>query len=149
MDITNVRYQFEHKMLPLMFYATRQDFFKSVDNNPELAYQVMKTICIGANMKIPYANNDFEFSFLKGYDRITILRLKLPEPERTPLCERIYFVTDDKWHKFCYYTIEKGFFGENRLCGWEQSPDMHINYGTCTKDTEVKKILEIFNSMRA
>ena len=114
--IHEIRYTLEHRMLPGWFYGEGQ--------------RLTERICADSSVD----------------EKITVLKLTVPEPEDAPLCYRIYMIYNDGFTHVGYFTVEKGNgpVADDRhfLCSWDLQ--MHLNHGCCLPEEELQRVLALY-----
>ena len=143
-DITvqNVRYHFEHKLLPHYFYQAPYRIMTHLLSK-SVMYSWQK-LCNYNEIDPTYNEKDTKTSlyFLAGDgedDDLLIERVVLPEPDQDLLCYRIYLLYDVYKEKAVYYTIESDKMTNEMfpydggefvfVCSWDEDGS-HYNYGT-------------------
>ena len=127
-------YQFQHKILPEMFFRKPNVFMQSfVEGGNEMLCQVHSIGYQQYGVSFPYKPEQYEVVGEAINRDLYALTLKFPEPEVTALCYYIFLVFDPDLERLSFFTLEKGeaFFGKDEmafLCGW--TPDgSHLTYG--------------------
>ena len=126
----DVRYYFEHRLLPSMYYDDPEKLLDTL-RDPG-AFDIWLWLTEQVGMDVTYQEENFRFRELNREDGIYMLIQELPKPEDTPLCSRLYFCYQAETKTAWYYTIEyDNFFGESYfLCAWTQDGN-HLDFGTC------------------
>ena len=124
----DVRYYFEHRMLPQMFFDMPEAIILYLQEGK--AFDLWKSLTDNIGFPLTFTEDQFT---VRGYlqeDGSTLLQLELPKPEDTPLCYRVYFYRSAAGTDH-YFTIEyDDFFGEAAyLCAWTAEGN-HLNFGT-------------------
>lgn len=96
-----------------------------------------------------YSASDFSVKNFEIDANHSILEVEMPEPEVSPLCEKLIIAVDSSMKVIRYLTVEKGFaegpFASGPfLCEWKLSNEssegrMHLNYGNFSQP----KLMEI------
>lgn len=123
-----VRYAFEHNMLPRYFYADPQNL---IDRVAELGLYVLWASVATENGADPtYPEEDYVIHMYDLEDGGTLMQIELPDPDANLLCYRIYFLYNPETGEAGYYTAESDTFspGTCFLCGWDQE-GKHLNFG--------------------
>ena len=119
----DVRYYFEHRMLPQEFYEAPE---KTMDSLLEKGlYERWNRYTADSGFDSPYPAESFSVREIPRNGDVRILVLAMPKPEKTLLCYRIYLCLDPESGTAMYFTAEydiyEGFFDESCLiCGWKQ-----------------------------
>ena len=157
-SLTDVRYYFEHRLLPHDLYENADRLIPFLQQNGVAA--LWTNFTLNNDLDPVYTKDQFGTREFPQADGTTILLLTLPMPEVTPLCCRVYLCWNEQTGKAAYYTVEyDDNFGEKWfLCGWSQD-GTHLNYGVidtiqdCNDPeyenalaAELSKILELLNS---
>lgn len=138
-DITDARYLLEHRILPKYFFKEKESFIVTlVRSEKNIPFELIQKICEEEEIELPYTPEDFDMVPFNVTNSIKGLCLDFPEPERSPLCWRIYLLFDMDLKKYGYYTVEKGEDDSDFVCGWQEEEESlsHVNYGFCPEELE-------------
>lgn len=118
----DVRYYFEHRLLPQAFYEAPIGLMESLRKDG--LYDRWKSYTAGLGFSGPYSGADFGVRDMMQDSGIRMMLLTMPKPESMLLCYRIYLCFDPSSGTAAYYTAEydlvEGFFDEGcLLCGWK------------------------------
>lgn len=143
-----VRYFLEHKALPEELYSDHGGglVVAILKERGKFFVQALNILGKEEGYTCPYSEDDYVFKpqLIRGKGRapdLAILEIDMPEPERMPLCSRVYICHDDKLDHIRYYTVERTYDGSSMLCGWDQ--ECHSNYGPAPSD-EKELFLKIY-----
>ena len=128
-SLYQVRYYFEHQMLPASYYDMPEEVLTFLQE--EGPYELWRRVTESFGLDPTYAEADFRAEVLEDTDEVRILRLNLPEPDGNTLCPRVYFVYYPETGNGAYVTVESDTFMPDAyfICGW--TPDgTHMNYGS-------------------
>lgn len=148
MTIREIRYFFEHKLLPMWFFQKKEELIAILlDKNANMPFVVMNDICEKEGVKMTYEPTQYNSVMYVMTKEITMVMLNMPKPESEPLCHRIYLVFDKDYKKLGYFTVEEGNKFGNFMCGWDKDGS-HINYGSCPSEQkqELIKIMDIYTA---
>ena len=126
----NVRYYFEHRLLPSLYFENPEAYISFYETNG--IFSLWNAYTEFQDFDTTYTADEFEVRNISPVEDIILLMLKMPEPEETPFCFRIYLYYDQATGTAAYFTIEfDNFFDECAyLCAWTK--DMtHLNYVNC------------------
>ena len=156
----DIRYNFEHRMLPRQFYLAPERTMDSLMGTG--LYDIWCSYTAENTFDTTFRAGDFSARELMRDSSVRMLMLTMPVPNETLLCYRIYLCLDPDSGKAGYYTAEydrhEGFYDEGCLiCGW--NPDRTHSFYTEGRilpdedDPEYKKALAeeatvILNIMR-
>lgn len=134
MDRHGVRYQFEHRILPQLFFEDKAQFIGIILNDKDVLFRVIDEIFSGEEVTNPYSKDDFTIEAARIAESVMMLKIIFPEPEEEPLCYCSYLFFNEKFEKLGYYCIEKGneegeFYPF--VCSWTPEGE-HVNHGNCT-----------------
>lgn len=136
MTLKQVRYYFEHRLLPEWLYTEKEKLILTFANEQQkVPFLVMSDLCQREGLEMPYPEEDYQFTLYPVAENVLGGVLTLPEPEEEPLCYRVYFVFNKEFDRLAYYTLEKGQEEEYFLCGWD-AEKTHSNYGSVDLDEE-------------
>lgn len=149
-DITQIRYFFEHKFLPHIYYDPKIILPVSIKQNPDVIRQNWKNILNKEQVQDIYPDDAWEVQSYELDPHTASNRIICPIPEKEPQCYYIYMLFTYDLKRFYYFTMEKGglFDSGPFLCGWD--PDgKHRNFGGCEQDIEkgLDRAFELFQSM--
>lgn len=133
MDRHDIRYLFEHKVLPTWFYEHKVTFVGELLRMEGLLYGVINDMFNKEIVENPYNKSQFTMDAAKLLDNLFVIRIGFPRPEEAPLCYCSYLFFDDEFERASYYCIEKADRedgGSAFVCSWTIDGD-HINYGRC------------------
>lgn len=124
----DVRYYYEHKLLPQLFYEIPEDVLVYMQDGK--AFDLWKSLTEDVNFPLTFTADQFILRDYPQEDGGTLLQLELPKPEDTALCFRVYFYRNALGVNN-YFTVEyDNYFGEAAyLCGWTAEGN-HLNFGT-------------------
>ncbi|MBQ7503597.1 hypothetical protein IJT93_12950 [bacterium] len=151
MEIHGILYEYEHRLIPRLFYRDGLSFMNNlIENGNALPYSLLSFLFKERKTDNPYSESDIEVETAEVCDEYTSVRLVYPNPQTEPLCFCCYLFADADGEKLRCYTVEKSsslFDGteEQMLCGWDENM-RHQNYGTVSADNNeiYKKCVEIF-----
>ncbi len=138
MNSHQIRYMFEHKLLPHWFFENKDQFVGSVLQDKTLLFNIISGIFEKEHVENPYSQEQFAVEAAKVTKEVMMLKLIFPEPEDEPLCYCSYLFFDQAFEKLGFFCIEKGNDeGGMRpfVCSWN-SNGMHSNYGNCSFENQ-------------
>ena len=153
-----IRYYFEHRLLPQLFYEDLDYLMDYIDQNG--VYSLWTSFTESNGLDPVYDKEDFGQASLQREDGTRVLLVTMPVPEETPLCSRAYLCLNKDAGKKGYFTVEyDNFLGEDWfLCGWTED-NIHMDYAGASPlpdpsdpeyeaalNKEVNKVLELMNS---
>ena len=150
-SLYQVRYYFEHQLLPASFYDTPDDVLAFLKEDGP--YELWRRVTESFGLDPTYAESDFRMEVVENEGGIEIARLSLPEPDGNTLCPRVYFVSYPETGKLAYVTVESDTFMPDAyfICGW--TPDgTHLNFGSIsipTDDAALAEELEMVKQVSA
>ena len=124
LTLFDVRYYFEHRLLPQRFYKAPEDTMESLRDSG--LYDLWCSYATENDFLSTYQEKDFSTRDMSQDSGMKILMLEMPRPEDTLLCYRIYLCVDPASGTAAYSTAEydeyEGYYDEGCLiCGW--NPD--------------------------
>lgn len=148
-----VRYAFEHQILPHLFYEDKEQFVGMVLQDKGVLYEIISSIFDKEGVENPYVDEEFEVEPIRLSEDVLMLKITLPEPEEPILCSDIYLVysVDDLSTKR-YFTVEllerKWLKKSYCLCEREKN-GFHCNHGIIPNNTKKReeKIIHLFYGM--
>ena len=122
-----VRYAFEHNMLPRYFYDDPQNMLGFLAQSD--LYTLWESVATENGVDVCYAREDYVAHTYTYDGDITLLQIELPEPDANLLCYRIYFLYNAGTGEAGYYTVESDSFlpGTGIVCMWTKDRE-HLNY---------------------
>lgn len=131
-----IRYFFEHKLLPKWFFDEQMNFTISLLQDSSILYKAINDIYTGEGVENPYTSDMFKTEGGRISEDVFLLKITFPEPEEQPLCYCQYLFFDEKFEKVSFFTIERGIRIETGetvpfVCSWE-ADETHNNHGICT-----------------
>lgn len=143
--INQLRYMFEHMILPSGFFGTKATFIATFMSNEKNLFLLFDNLLKENRIDNPFTENDFKVQPGRISERIFFLKLIFPEPEVTPGCYFSYCFFDPTFEHLAFFTIEKSEsvppelkeifknaeFGDDSIpyvCGWDAHRN-HLNYG--------------------
>lgn len=85
MDRHGVRYQFEHRILPQLFFEDKAQFIGIILNDKDVLFRVIDEIFSGEEVTNPYSKDDFTIEAARIAESVMMLKIIFPEPEEEPL----------------------------------------------------------------
>lgn len=148
-NLNDLRYNFEHYLLPGWFYVDGKKFTDALVNKETFIDLIFFNLCKDADL--------FDI-WIKGYDQIhsqdddlNAIIITCPNCILTPQCNKIFMVWDDT--KRFYFTLEfdeimsklSGIEPYFILCGWDKERK-HVNFGPFNESNDklIAKIKELF-----
>ncbi len=115
-----VRYQFEHSMLPRYFYEVPEDMMRVMEENGVYALWEVTALENGADPA--YSEEDYKEHWYEAQDGTTVLQIDMPEPDANTLCWRIYMLYNVRTGEAGYYTVEYDEFltESSFICMWDE-----------------------------
>ena len=156
MTQNELRYYFEHKILPKYFFEDTEPFLtemldaldKEVAGN--IIYEMISDIAKKNDTEFADSENEYEAELFWLKEEDYIIRIRLPEPEESLLCAYIYLLFSlDDLSKLRYFTVEllekKRRKNVYCLCEWEQD-GFHRNHSFVSKNLEKiqDKIIQMY-----
>ena len=126
--IHDIRYFFEHKLIPELFYQNPEALIQYMRDKG--AFDLWGRFTKANNLDIFYSEADFEVRDLSQAGGLQMVMISLPKPPDSPLCFRIYLCCDPTANKAAVFTVEyEDLLGDSCfICGWSQEGS-HQNYG--------------------
>lgn len=134
MNRHDVRYAFEHRILPQWFFEEKSRFVGLFLSDKHMLFRVINDIFKKEKIDNPYEDDNFKIEASRITEDIMMLIFTFPKPEEEPLCYCSYLFFDKEFEKLSYFCIEKGNpEGDNYpfVCSWT-SDGSHLNHGNCT-----------------
>ena len=132
-----IRYFFEHKLLPQLFFEDKGKFVNAVLGDEGLLFRALDGIFQKEGLDNPYSSDQLEASVETIAGDISILIIRYPDPEEEPLCYCSFLFFDAKFKNLGFYSLERGgdLSGDGIpfICSWSEEGD-HINHGNCLLD---------------
>lgn len=133
MDRHEIRYMFEHRLLPHWFFEKKFAFVGMLHQDKGILYRIINDIFEKEGAENPYTVDMFGASLSKITDQAMTVKISFPEPEEEPLCYCSYLFFDEKFEKTGYFCIEKGNTEGGMcpfVCSWTEDGN-HRNHGQC------------------
>lgn len=123
-----VRYAFEHDMLPRYFYDNPQNLIDHVLSDG--VFILWESVATENGADVRYGAGDYAETLYTYDDGTELVQLDLPEPDASLLCYRIYLLYNPNTGEAGYYTVESDDFlpGEGFVCMWDAQGN-HVNFG--------------------
>jgi len=132
MNSYQIRYRFEHTLLPVRLLRNTGEFVKELkdsENQRALLFRMISGVFASEDVKNPYQEDQFDVTVLLENDELTGIRLGFPLPEKAPLCYCGFLLFDREFQHIAYFTVEKGIDDDSAfLCKWTLQGE-HMNYG--------------------
>lgn len=147
--MSNIAYQFQHRVLPNWAFHS-EHFFNDLVNVgvKEVLYSAISSVYKDQNEELSYTKDDFSGFYAWLDDETIVVTLRFPKPEATPLCHSAYIIKNIKTGQMMYYTLEKGQDPTDGremqfLCSWN-SEGRHQQYASAyTEKTHLGDLLLI------
>ncbi len=146
-----IRYTLEHILLPQELYGERAKILllMLMKEQGNLLKELLDKIREEQECASPYRAEDFVFRphVFRDHDGklvFVINEIVMPEPEKMPLCSRIFICHDKVLEHIWYCTVEKSVDDTEVLCSW--SLNAHLNHGEAPETPEeiFRKVLEMY-----
>ena len=125
-----VRYAFEHNMLPQYLYDRPYDLLLGIYKQG--LYPLWEMVSSGNGVSPTYKEEDYKVHWYTAAGDTEFVQLELPAPDANTLCYRIYLVygpgDSSEEDKIIYYTVESDDFMPNTafLCTWSKDREHSI-----------------------
>lgn len=152
MTLTELRYYFEHEVLPTYFWKCSGAFLSDLvqvvyeeeeeSSDENIIYELISDISQEEDLEPPYSKDEYRVELFRMDKEDYTIRIVLPKPEEPLLCACIYMIFSLKdFSPIRYFTVEllekKWRKNVYCLCEWEQD-GFHRNHSFVSKD--LKKI---------
>ena len=139
MILSELRYYFEHQLMPKYFLEDTIPFLAELIGNGEYrshdigcaVYNIFSDVARKADVIAPYSLEDFQGDLWTLNGDEYVLRIEMPEAQESPQCKAIYLLFTTTFSHLRYFTVELMEIKWKRkryvLCEWTE--DMHSNYG--------------------
>jgi len=138
MDSHQIRYLFEHRILPQWFFEGKSRFAGMLLNDKTVLFRIIDDIFQKEETDNPYIVEQFGIETSKVTDDVVMIKIILPEPEEEPLCYCCYLFFDQDFEKPGFFCIERGNnIGSKTggtipfVCSWT-ADGSHHNHGNCS-----------------
>jgi len=134
MILHQIRYVFEHRLLPQLFFENNAQFVGMVLKDKAVLFRIIDDIFQKEDVENPYTEEQFDIETAKIAEGVMMMKIILPEPEDEPLCYCCYLFFDNNFEKLSFFCIEKGNeIGQMYpfVCSWT-SDGAHNNHGNCS-----------------
>lgn len=134
MNSHQIRYMFEHKLLPHWFFENKDQFVGTILGDKAVLYRIISDIFQKEKVENPYSQEQFDMEAAKVTEDVMMMKLIFPEPEDETLCYCSYLFFDKAFEKLSYFCIERGNSEGGMapfVCSWGED-GMHSNYGNCS-----------------
>ena len=124
----DVRYYFEHRLLPQDFFEYGETLIGYLRENG--TYAIWEDLTQSNGFDVIYSGEEYGLAEYPQEDGTEVIMLTFPKPEDTPLCSHVYLCLNPETGAQGYYTVEyDNFFGESwYLCCWTKDGN-HLDYG--------------------
>ena len=121
-----VRYSFEHSMMPRYFYDRPDSVLGAIYHNG--FYPLWKVVCEENNVNPTYPEKDYIVHWYTVDQKAELVQIELPDPDSATLCYRIYFVYGPDDDDVVYYTLESDDFAPDTtfLCTWDKDRNHEV-----------------------
>ena len=163
MNLNNVLYTFEHRLLPAMFYKEKQAFIRALLQEEDILPKIFADLCNENGVENPYESEDFRLELIDLDDpEYKVIIISFPEPSEDALCYKELLFFDSYFKKPMLFTVEysnanealKKMLGDMGnfdlpetpfLCGWD-AHGSHVNYGHCSpeNDDDLRRCCKIY-----
>lgn len=157
MTLYELRYYFEHKLLPKYYFEDTVPFLSEMfevygneeDDKDNLLYNMIKELAEKNNIEFLYSKEQYKVDLCPLNEDDFMIRISLPDPEEPLLCSYIYllFPIEDFWGKR-YFSVElverKG--RRKKYCLCERGDGFRDNYGYISNNVEEieNTLMELF-----
>lgn len=127
MELKEIRYVIEHRLLPDAFFAHSSLFIANVlMTDGKFIHQIYQEISSEEDVECLYSPDDFSIEKVPTETNIHCIVIHMPKPVTTPQCKMVCITFDDNGGSLHYITLEKDDFKDdftNVICEWTQSGD--------------------------
>ena len=148
-NLFQARYYFEHTLLPELLYSEkgRAMVVAILKEKQKLLVDLMNDLIKGQGFICPYTERDYAIlpqliSAHGNLPEIAVLEIRMPKPEGTPLCSRVFICHDKNFENIRYYTVELSFDNSYVLCGWDKG-QIHLNHRSAP-ETEKELFYKVY-----
>lgn len=134
MNLHQIRYMFEHRLLPQWFFENKDKFVGIILQDKTVLYKMINDIFLNEELENPYTPEQFGIEAERLTEEVMMLKIIFPEPEDEPICYCSYLFFNRDFEKTGYFCIEKGNEeGQEQpfVCAWT-ADGTHLNYGRCS-----------------
>lgn len=160
MTLTELRYYYEHKILPKYYFEDTVPFLAEIfeaygDSDGEgkidnFLYDMIRELAEKNGIAFPYSEDQYKVDMWKLDEDNFMIRLRMPEPDETVLCSYVYLLFPiEDFSQNRYFTVELTEIKKKRkyycLCEWDKE-GVHKNYGYLPNNIEQveDKIIKLF-----
>lgn len=132
MNLQDVLYNYEHRVLPTNFYKYKSDFIALILKRKDVLYKVLSDIFDEEGVDNPYSEEDFNLEILRADETLLVVQITFPEPMAEPLCYCSYLFVDKELENLKFFCVEKGTGiggSQKYICSWSAEGE-HLNYGS-------------------
>lgn len=139
-----LRKEYEHKLLPQLFYTDKDRFIYVCTNSKTILYEMIDDIFVNHPLKNPYTPEQFSAQLGRLDENLLLLKLTFPEPEIEGECYCSYLFFDPEFTKPRYYCMEKEKKGDDPvICAW--TPELkHIRHKKCKTSDELRECMLLY-----
>lgn len=126
-SLHDLRYYFEHKLLPGELYQNTDQVSAFLrENGP---YVMWRNFAQNNGGEVVYTEDQFAMEEVPLEGGGWLIRLTFPKPEDSLLCSRVYLLHNPETNESGYFTVEyDNFMGDAWfLCGWTPKGN-HMNF---------------------
>ncbi len=146
MTIADVRYSFEHTMLPKWFFEEGMTLIGYLITEENFAYELLKKAFEDNGMEMPYPKELICFEKFKTEDKILGGKIILPTPNEMPSCYEIFMLFNLAFDNIRFFTVERGQEQEDIVIGEWTKDGEHIDHGAVDvrNSGEMDRVVELY-----
>lgn len=144
MEFNDLRYYFEHKMLPNYLDKSPNAFITGVSVEKEaIINRCFKDLCESNECEYPFTEQDFKVELIRLDNEILLIKIDMPNPTISPQCNNLIIIFSEDLFKHQYFTVEHNEIVNGKfLCSWKGAS--HLNYGVIENDSTEEILAKIY-----
>lgn len=131
----NIRHEFEHVLLPGIFYTHTEIFIKDVLENDHFLSTLYIDLYHQKNLYNVVHSDAYHREMIEIFDDLKAIKIQCPYPDKRPLSHNILLIYNDDYTCIQYFILEKGL-EIPVLCSWDEHAK-HISYISCPEEEEI------------
>lgn len=153
MELFDVIYRFEHRILPRILYDDSRTFIDILKERPSRIFEMLDYTFEEMEMDNPYDEEDIVVASGPVSEKYGLVVIQYPQPEVETLCYCSIIIYDSEYEYVRYFTVEHSGIGNPRICSWSIARNgglMHSSHDDYagSKEWLIEYIISVYEELK-